>query len=113
MSGLSNEARAKVLQLKKDYILSLPEKVSELEKCLTNNDLDSLRMQSHKIAGSSASYELPDVSFAAKTLEALCKTRIDNNRVAITRIEKDHTLVDAFQVLVNVLNKTIKSNHLV
>ena len=105
MSDLSPEAKSKLEVLRQEYILDLPVKVEVLEKCWNSNALETLRMECHKIAGSSASFGLPDISFAAKTLEALCKTRIEHRRAAISNIKDDKTLQDGFTVLLEALNK--------
>ncbi len=107
MSGLSSEAKSKLEELKKEYILSLPDKVKALEANWSANELEMLRMKCHKIAGSSASFDLPDISFAARTLEALCKTRLEHNRADKIDIKNDKTLVDGFAVLLKSLHKNM------
>ena len=107
MSRLSAEAKSKLEELKQEYILSLPNKVKALEAYWNTNELEQLRMKCHKIAGSSASFDLPDISFAARTLEALCKTRLEHNRAVKINIKDDKTLVDGFTVLLETLHKNI------
>lgn len=80
MTELSAEAKQKVLALKQAYIDSLPEKIQQLEKYWQSiqsnqfklNDIEQLRGYCHKIAGSSGSYELQEISHAAHRLEKLC-----------------------------------------
>ncbi|MEM7400831.1 MAG: Hpt domain-containing protein [Pseudomonadota bacterium] len=105
MSDLSTEAKYKLEELKQEYVSSLKNKVEALEACMKNNDLDELRMKCHKIAGSSASFDLPDISFAARTLEALCKTRLENNQAGKIDIKSDKTLADSFAVLLDNLQR--------
>ena len=108
MAELSAEAKAKLFELKKDYAANMPKKAARLKICWQKNDLDDLRKQSHKIAGSSSSFEFPDVSFAAKTLEALCRTRLEHSGLKITSLEGDKTLLNAYQVLLESLSKHSK-----
>ena len=108
MSELSQQAQRKLNKLKLDYVQSLPEKIQLIEQSWENNDLDDLRMQTHKIAGSAASFGLPDLSFAARTLEALCKTRIDNNRGIVVSMKNDKTLVNAYHVFLKACRKNIE-----
>ena len=105
MPKLSSEAESKLEELKQEYILSLPDKVALLEACWNSNELESLRMNCHKSAGSSASFGLPDISFAARTLQALCKTRLEHRRAAKMNIKDDKTLVDGLAVLLKTLLK--------
>lgn len=105
MTELSAEAQTKLKELRKDYLLSLPEKTTQLVNCWDDNDLKELNIQCHKIAGSSASFELPDISFAAKTLEQLCKTRLKNNLTSNFVLKNDLTLVNAYQVLLEILSR--------
>ena len=107
MSRLSSEAKSKLEELKQEYILSLPNKVKALETFWNANELEQLGMKCHKIAGSSASFGLPDISFAARTLEALCKTRLEHHRAVKTDLKDDKTLVDGFTVLLEALHKNI------
>lgn len=105
MSDLSTKAKQKLHELKQEYVKSFPEKSEEIKNYWTKNDLSELRIQCHKLAGSAASFEFPDVSFAAKTLEALCKTRLENNRANSILLENDKTLVNAYKVLMDTFNK--------
>ena len=109
MSDLSTKAKYKLEELKLEYIASLQNKIEALETCLSNNELDELRMKCHKIAGSSASFDFPDISFAARTLEALCKTRLENNRADQIVIKEDKTLMDGFAVLLEALRRNTSS----
>ncbi len=105
MTDLSTNAKRKLEELKQDYVYSLPEKMLSLEQCWKNDDLDGLRMLTHKIAGSAASFGLPEISFAARTLESLCKTRQENQREKITEIEQDKTLKNSYTVLMKAFEK--------
>ena len=105
MSDLSIQAKQKLHELKREYLKSFPEKSEEIKSYWIKKDLSELRIQCHKLAGSAASFEFPDVSFAAKTLEALCKTRLKNKRANSILLEDDKTLVDAYKVLMDTFNK--------
>ena len=71
-----------MLALKQAYITSFPEKIQQLEQCwqniqssqFSNNEIEVMRALSHKIAGSSGSYEFIEISHAANELEHLCMT---------------------------------------
>ncbi len=108
MSDLSTQAKQKLQELKQEYVKSFPEKSEEIKNYWVKNDLNELQLQCHKLAGSAASFEIPDVSFAAKTLEALCKTRLENNRADSILVENDKTLVNAYKVLMDAFNKYSK-----
>lgn len=108
MSELSADAKQKVLVLKRAYISSLPDKIQQLELCwqkqqsgqFAENDLDELRALCHKIAGSSGSYELLDISHAAHQLEQLCANEKQGSRGAVTEMEIEgsfHALMKLLQ----------------
>ena len=108
MSELSSDAKQKVLELKRAYINSFPDKIQQLEICwkkiqssqFAENELDELRAACHKIAGSSGSYELLDISHAAHELEKLCATEEleDRGPVAELAIEGSfHALIKQMQ----------------
>ena len=105
MTELSSEAQTKLKELRQEYLLSLPDKTEQLIDCWEKNGLNELYIQCHKIAGSSASFELPDISFAAQTLEKLCKTRLENNQTSKFILKNDLTLVNAYTVLLEILSR--------
>jgi len=77
MSELSAEAQRKILELTQVYIRSFPEKIAQLEASwivleredFSSNSLAELNKICHKIAGSSGSYQLHEISSAAKAVE--------------------------------------------
>ncbi|MGH1537276.1 MAG: Hpt domain-containing protein [Gammaproteobacteria bacterium] len=108
MPELSIEAQQKVLELKKAYIDSFPNKITQLNTYWKNleanhfseDELAELRKVCHKIAGSSASYELMDISLAAKELELTCSSNhLDQERLS----NRKSSLESHFQILVNLL----------
>ena len=87
MSELSAGAKQKVLELKLAYISSFPGKIKQLEECwqsilssqFAESELGVMRAVCHKLAGSSGSYELLDISRAAHDLEQLCVNEKSNS----------------------------------
>lgn len=82
MSELSVEAQQKLLQLKREYLSSFPEKINQLQTCwraleskgFAVNDLNLLGTLLHKIAGSAGSYEMYAIHSAAHSAEQICKS---------------------------------------
>ena len=110
MSDLSADAQQKVFELKRAYIESFPEKVISLESCWRNLEatrfsaiqLENLRKACHKIAGSSGSYEMLEISQVAKIIEQLCS----NGGEDIVNNDKSRSELKAhFQMLVKLLDK--------
>ena len=95
MSELSADAKQKVLELKQAYVRSFPGKIQHLEECWLNiqasqfadNDVEAMRSICHKIAGSSGSYDLPEVSRAARELEQICLNETPNNHGGVSKME--------------------------
>ena len=113
MPELSVDAQKKVFELKKAYIESFPSKIKQLELCWLNiksslfaqSELEALRVACHKIAGSSGSYELLEISHAAFELEQLCSFEYLVNQskvIAEFEIEKN------YQSLVRLMKKQVK-----
>ncbi len=82
MSELSAEAQQKVSELKKIYIDSFPDKLEQLNRYWENlqtgkfeeSGLVELRIVCHKIAGSSGSHKMLEISQAAQALEQICSS---------------------------------------
>ncbi len=80
MPELSVEAQKKVDKLKKAYLNSFPEKLNQLQllwertenKGYLEGDLNELAAFCHKLAGSSGSYGLLEISQAARSIEQYC-----------------------------------------
>ena len=108
MPELSEDAKQKVLALKRAYIDSLPEKIQQLRECwqriessqFAHHDVVELRGHCHKIAGSSGSYELPEIARAAHDLELLCASEYKDGSDSDVRLRIEgvfHTLVKRLQ----------------
>jgi HPt (histidine-containing phosphotransfer) domain-containing protein len=66
MSVLPPEVLAK---LQADYIASFPEKVTALNEALSNKDKAAIRNLTHKLAGSGATYAMPEITKVARAVE--------------------------------------------
>lgn len=108
MSDLSANAQQKVLELTKAYIGSFPEKINQLEGCWQNIEeskfaeegLTELRSACHKIAGSSGSYNLLDISNAAKAVEHMS---ISSHWQQAEKKNREQDLKAGFQSLIGLL----------
>ena len=112
MSSLSSNASQKINQLKVAYIESLSDKLADINSSwleITNeNDVDiqleNLRVNCHKLAGSAGSYGLKEISNSARTLDKLC------NEIKQSEIV-DHAIADrlgpSYQSLVTLIRVAI------
>lgn len=66
MSGLPPELLA---ELQKEYIKTFPEKAAILTSSIEKQDFDSVQNQLHKMAGSGATYGMPEITKVCRTLE--------------------------------------------
>lgn len=113
MPELSVDAKQKVLELKRAYISSFEDKIKHLEECwkniqtseFTQNDLDELRSACHKIAGSSGSYELLDISHAAHELEQLCKVERSAETSGSQQSDTKVSIKDGYHLLVGLMQR--------
>lgn len=59
-------------KLQQDYVASLPEKVSNIERLRSQTDVPSLREAFHKLKGTGQTYGVPEVSQLAEVVEQVC-----------------------------------------
>jgi len=110
MPDLSSSAQQKILELTNAYMDSFPEKVALLKSCWSRledsayaeNSLAELASASHKIAGSSGSYNLPEIADAAKAVEQL--SSIKQWTVADDE-SREQDLKERFETLIILLQK--------
>lgn len=108
MSDISAEAQQKVLELRKAYIESFSEKIIQLEDCwhrleassFAASELEDLSMLCHKLAGSSGSFAIPEISQAAQKVEKIAKQEyMANDRMK----ERRDNLDSGFKTLIELL----------
>lgn len=58
-------------ELKKEYIDSFPEKISELDTLLKKKDFTGLQNSFHKLKGSGKTYGIPEISILGEYFEKL------------------------------------------
>ena len=115
MPELSADAKQKVLELKRAYISSFADKIMHLEECWENiqtsqfaqNNVDELRSACHKIAGSSGSYELLDISHAAHELEQLCKVESSAENRGGQSSDTEASIKDGYDLLVGMMKQLL------
>lgn len=61
-----------LLQLKKDYLASIPEKICELQQLFAKGQQAELRNAFHRLKGSGQTYGVPAITLIAKEMERLC-----------------------------------------
>lgn len=78
------------LALQERYVKSLPEKVSRIEKALSEGDREVLQKDAHKLAGSSDLYGFSLLSKLAAELVQACKSgaEIDQEVQALVECAK-------------------------
>jgi HPt (histidine-containing phosphotransfer) domain-containing protein len=62
-------------ELREEYLISISEKCTELQRNFRNRELTEVRESFHKMKGSGATYGVPEVSKLASILEYLCDSR--------------------------------------
>jgi len=111
MAELSKHAQDKVEQLRKDYISSLPNKITQIEASWSkvkqganNKNLKELARLSHKFSGSAGAYGLISFAKALQDLEASCNQSISAG------IEQDAALKQTkpyYDVMKNIVNSEL------
>ena len=109
MSKLSSNAQQKISELKEAYINALPDKLADLNRswlAVINESsdpahLESLRVNSHKLAGSAGSYGLKEISNSAREFEKVC-----NEALKSSIMEKD--IKDRIEISYKKLNTQIR-----
>ncbi|MCB0412398.1 MAG: Hpt domain-containing protein [Bdellovibrionales bacterium] len=65
-------------QLRKEYLTSLPEKISELKADLDSKNVEKLKEDFHKLKGTGKTYGIPEVSQLAEAVEKIYFHKPDN-----------------------------------
>ena len=112
MPNLSLSAQQKISKLKDDYVASLPDKLENLNKSWQENfnescdssHLESLRVSSHKLAGSAGSYGLKEISNTARIFEKKCADFIKSKK---QDAEITDNLRQSYQELITVIQEAI------
>lgn len=58
--------------LRKDYLESMPDKISNIKKQISDGSTDDLRDCFHKLKGTGKTYGIPEISELAATVEGIC-----------------------------------------
>lgn len=61
-----------MLELKRDYIKSMPVKLESIKKALASSDVVQLREEFHKLKGTGKTYGIPEISELCAVVEQLC-----------------------------------------
>lgn len=61
--------------LQRDYLHSLPEKISTIQEQIQGGDVVVLRASFHKLKGTGKTYGIPEISELAAELEDICQGR--------------------------------------
>jgi HPt (histidine-containing phosphotransfer) domain-containing protein len=60
-------------ELQKNYLASMPEKISNLELLWSKRELDLLKTDYHKLKGTGRTYGFPEITALGAALERLCE----------------------------------------
>ncbi len=61
--------------LQRDYLASLPQKISDLEGMIQNGEPSVLREAFHKLKGTGRTYGIPEISDLAEIVENICLSK--------------------------------------
>ena len=64
-----------MLELKKDYLSSMPGKFEVIANALKTSDVAQLREEFHKLKGTGKTYGIPEISDLCAVVEQLCVKR--------------------------------------
>ncbi len=78
MSGLQQQLAA----LKHEYLSELPDIAQRLRRALLEQDLHTLRHDTHKLAGNAAAFEQIDIAHLASELDAVFSQLLEQERSA-------------------------------
>ena len=59
--------------LQKDYLQSLPDKISDIRKHIASGSVETLLTAFHKLKGTGKTYGIPEISELAATVEGICQ----------------------------------------
>ncbi len=68
--------------LRKDYLDSMPEKITNIRKQIDGGPTDGLRDAFHKLKGTGKTYGIPEISELAARVEDICVSTPDRARMA-------------------------------
>lgn len=68
--------------LRRDYLESMPDKISNIRKQIDGGATDGLRDAFHKLKGTGKTYGIPEISELAATVESICVSTPDRAGVA-------------------------------
>lgn len=68
--------------LRRDYLESMPDKISNIRKQIDGGATDGLRDSFHKLKGTGKTYGIPEISELAATVESICLSAPDRAEVA-------------------------------
>ena len=60
-------------ELQKEYVESLPEKITEIEDNLSTKNVEDLTTSFHRLKGSGKTYGLPEISELGAIAEQICR----------------------------------------
>ena len=114
MSDLSPNAHHKISQLRQAYLSSLPAKLNDLNRkwktlnkeSSNTSHLESLRTSCHKLAGSAASYKLPEIADSAREIDVLISKLLETTQ---QDIQVKNELRLNFEKLVKLMNNAMDS----
>jgi len=58
--------------LQREYVQSLPEKISDIRKHIKSGSVETLETAFHKLKGTGKTYGIPEISELAATVEHIC-----------------------------------------
>lgn len=81
--------------LHREYVASLPDKISNIRRLVAAADNSGLREAFHKLKGTGRTYGLPEVTELAEVVENICKLRPER---AVTAAEHASALLSEIHV---------------
>lgn len=61
--------------LQRDYLQSLPEKISDIRKHIADGSVETLVSAFHKLKGTGKTYGIPEISELAAAVEGICQEK--------------------------------------
>jgi len=61
-----------IKNLQRDYLQSLPEKISDIRKQIQSGSVETLVVSFHKLKGTGKTYGIPEISELAAAVEHIC-----------------------------------------
>jgi HPt (histidine-containing phosphotransfer) domain-containing protein len=83
-----------MLELKRDYLKSMPQKFEIIGQALQAGDVALLREEFHKLKGTGKTYGIPEISELCAVIEQLCVNRsphaLADSKVALQILSEIH-----------------------